>query len=158
MAANSWEDTATLWFLVRQVAARMDRAGNALYRRGLGVSLAQFLVLSVVDAHPGPLNQQSIAARLGLTKGTVSRQIELAVEANLMVVETAPHSRRENSVRLTPEGAALVRRGDALQAASMERDMPEFDTEDLAAAIRTLSELNVALGGTASPRWNRGQP
>lgn len=159
MAGNTWDATATLWFLVRQAAARMDRAGDALYRQGLGISLAQFLVLSVVDAHPGPLNQRAIVDRLGLTKGTVSRQIELAVHANLMIVETAPHSRRENTVRLTPEGTALVRRGDALLAESLERDMPQFETADIAATIRTLSALNASLGGAPTPEWgDPGQP
>jgi len=153
MAGTSWNETATLWFLVRQVAARMDRAGDALYRQGLGVSLAQFLVLSVVDAHPGPLNQQAIADRLGLTKGTVSRQIELAVGAGRMTVETSAHSRRENTIQLTPDGAALVRRGDALLAQSLEKDLPTFKKGELAASIRTLSALNVALGGVPSPEW-----
>lgn len=153
MPGNAWDETATLWFLVRQVATRMDRAGDALYRAGVGVSLAQFLVLSVVDAHPGPLNQQAIADRLGLTKGTVSRQIDLAVQAGRMTVETAHHSRRENVIRLTAEGTALVRKGDVLLARSLELDMPGFDKADLAATIRTLGALNAALGGTPSPEW-----
>ena len=71
----------------RRVAGLMDRSGEALFRSSLGISLAQFLVLSVVDAHPGPLNQQAVADRLGLTKGTVSRQIDAAVAAGLMTVE-----------------------------------------------------------------------
>ncbi len=148
-----WNEAATLWFLVRQVAARLDRAGDALYRQQLGVSLAQFLVLSVVDAHPGPLNQQAVVERLGLTKGTVSRQIELAVELGRMTVAAAPHSRRENVVRLTPEGTALVRKGDAVLAKSLDSDMPDFDPAELTATIRTLSALNAALGGTPTPEW-----
>src|SRR5262245_18048548 len=98
MPATPWDDIAMLWFMVRQLAARMDRAGESMYRAGLGVSLAQFLVLSVVDAHPGQINQQAVAERLGLTKGTVSRQIDIAVTAGLMTVATAAHSRRENVV------------------------------------------------------------
>ncbi|PJJ63523.1 MarR family winged helix-turn-helix transcriptional regulator [Compostimonas suwonensis] len=157
MSATEWDKTATLWFLVRQAAARMDRAGDALYRQELGVSLAQFLVLSVVDAHPGPLNQQAIADRLGLTKGTVSRQIELAVESGRMTVETAVHSRREHAVRLTSEGAALVRKGDAVLAKSLESDMPAFVPDELAATLRTLSALNASMGGPPSPEWGAQQ-
>src|SRR5579862_2732596 len=78
------DELATLWYLVRRVAALMDQQGETLLRRELGVSLAQFLVLSVVDAHPGPLSQQAIADRVGLTKGSVSRQIDQAVAAGLM--------------------------------------------------------------------------
>ena len=145
--AESWDDTATLWFLVRQVAARMDRSGEALYRDGLGISLAQFLVLSVVDAYPGRMNQQAVAERLGLTKGTVSRQIESAVAADLMTVTVAPHSRRENVVELTPKGTALVRRGDALIEAVVRDDFPAIPSADLAATLRTLAALNETLAG-----------
>jgi DNA-binding MarR family transcriptional regulator len=153
MPGEPWDETATLWYLVRHVAARMDRAGDALYRQGLGISLAQFLVLSVVDAYPGPVNQQAVADRLGLTKGTVSRQIELAVRAGRMTVTVAPHSRRENVVRLTPDGTALVRKGDELLAEALVHDMPALSAGDRAATIRTLGALNAALGGPPVPGW-----
>src|SRR6201996_405927 len=108
------DELATLWYLVRRAASLMDRQGEVLLRRELGISQAQFLVLSVVDAHPGPLSQQAIADRVGLTKGSVSRQIDHAVAAGLMTVRVASHTRRENAVALTEAGTALVRRGDAL--------------------------------------------
>lgn len=141
-------DIAALWFLVRRVDALMDRAGEALYRDGLGISLAQFLVLSVVDAYPGEINQQAVADRLALTKGTVSRQIDSAVAAGLMTVAVSPHSRREHVVTLTPLGTELVRKGDALLDDSMTDGIAELDARDLAATIRTLRALNTAMGGS----------
>ena len=135
------DDLATLWYLVRRTAALMDQQGEALLRRELGVSLAQFLVLSVVDAHPGPLSQQAIADRVGLTKGSVSRQIDHAVTAGLMTVRVAPHTRRENAVSLTEAGTALVRRGDALTETSRAALRDAADPADLAAAIRALRGL-----------------
>jgi DNA-binding MarR family transcriptional regulator len=101
-------DLATLWYLIRRTAALMDHGGDTLCRRELGISLAQFLVLSVVDAYPGHLSQQAIADRLGLTKGTVSRQIDNAVAAGLMTVQVAPHTRRENAVAPTQLHAVVA--------------------------------------------------
>jgi DNA-binding MarR family transcriptional regulator len=150
MAESSEDVNASLWFLVRQLAARMDRLGDALYREGLGISLAQFLVLSVVDAYPGAINQQAVADRLSLSKGTVSRQIETAVAAGLMTVTVSPSSRRENAVALTPRGTELVRRGDELLATVLERDMPALPAGEVAATVRTLGTLNAAFGGPAS--------
>jgi len=138
------DEQAQLWYLIRRVAGLLDRTGDALFRRELDISLAQFLVLSVVDAHPGPLNQQAIADRLGLTKGTVSRQIEQAVAAGLMTVETSPHNRRENTLGLTDAGTDLVRRGDALHAAS--RSTWDPDPDELRATLRVLEQMNRALG------------
>lgn len=139
------DDLATLWYLVRRVAGLMDRTGESLFRRELGVTLAQFLVLSVVDAHPGPLNQQAIADRLGLTKGTVSRQIDNAVSAGLMSVEPSPHTRRENTIRLTKAGTDLVRRGDTLFEQARNDILPTIPTRDMATAVRVLDSMNTAL-------------
>ncbi|MHA7985240.1 MarR family winged helix-turn-helix transcriptional regulator [Rathayibacter sp. CAU 1779] len=140
-------DLAAMWFLVRRVNTLMDRTAEALYRDGIGISLAQYLVLSVVDAYPGEINQQAVADRLSLTKGTVSRQIDAAVAAGLMNVVVSPRSRREHVVTLTPSGTDLVRKGDALLDASVRESMGGLDADDLAATVRTLDALNRLMGG-----------
>ncbi len=139
------DELATLWRLIHRVAGVMDRQGDALFRHELGVSLAQFLVLSVVDAHPGPLSQQAIADRVGLTKGSVSRQIDHAVAAGLMTVQVAPHTRRENAVTLTEAGAALVRTGDALYEAPRAAMLAAVDPAELTATVHVLRDLLQAL-------------
>ena len=139
------DELATLWYLIRRAAGLMDHQGEVLLRRELGISLAQFLVLSVVDAHPGPLSQQAIADRVGLTKGSVSRQIDHAAAAGLMTVRVAAHTRRENAVTLTQAGTALVRQGDALTQTSRAAMQDAADPQDLTAAIRLLRSLLKAL-------------
>jgi len=139
------DELAMLWYLIRRVAGVMDRQGEVLFRRELGISLAQFLVLSVVDAHPGPLSQQAIADRVGLTKGSVSRQIDHAVAAGLMTVRVASHTRRENAVALTEAGTALVRKGDALFRTSRDAMLDAIDPQELAAATHVLGGLLRAL-------------
>ncbi|MDN5766585.1 MAG: MarR family transcriptional regulator [Humibacillus sp.] len=135
------DEWATLWQLIRRVAGSMDRQGEALFRRELGISLAQFLVLSVVDAYPGPLSQQAVADRLGLTKGTVSRQIEAAVSAGLMTVQVAAHTRRENAVSLTKAGATLVRAGDDLVKHSRAPMLKAIDPTQFPAVVATLQAM-----------------
>ena len=144
-------DIADFWFLVRKSASLMDRAGEALFREGIGISMAQFMVLSVVDAHPGHFNQQSVADLLGLTKGTVSRQIDAASEAGLVVAGVSPTSRREKTIALTDAGTALVRRGDELLAVSNSGLFPRLDRDDLAATLRTLAAFTAAMEGTPNP-------
>ena len=145
------DDLATLWYLIRRTAALMDRDGDTLCRRELGISLAQFLVLSVVDAYPGHLSQQAIADRLGLTKGTVSRQIDNAVAAGLMTVQVAPHTRRENAVALTAAGTALVRKGDALMQESRTAMLGAVTPNQLHAVVAALRALLLILDGS-TPR------
>lgn len=134
------DDVATLWMLVRRVASVSERQGESLFRAELGISLAQFLVLSVVDAHPGTLNQQAVADRLGLTKGTVSRQVEQSVRAGYMRVSPSAVSRRENVVELTAAGTDVVRKGDAVFEAAQEA-FPPLDPADVAATLRVLRAL-----------------
>ena len=145
------DDLATLWYLIRRTAALMDREGDTLCRRELGISLAQFLVLSAVDAYPGHLSQQAIADRLGLTKGTVSRQIDNAVAAGLMTVQVAPHTRRENAVALTAAGTALVRKGDALMQESRTAMLRAVTPTQLHAVVAALRALLLILDGS-TPR------
>lgn len=139
------DDLATLWFLIRRVAVMMDRAGEALFRSTLGISLAQFLVLSVVDAYPGNLNQQAIADRLGLTKGTVSKQIENASAAGLLHVAPSASSRREKIVTLTERGTELVRRGDTAFENARRTGMLAVPADELASTLATLRALDSAL-------------
>lgn len=141
------DDFATLWLLIRRTAGAMDRQGEALFRRELGISLAQFLVLSVVDAHPGPLSQQAVADRVGLTKGTVSRQIEAAAGAGLLTVQTAAHTRRENAVALTDAGTALVRQGDTLTAHTQAALRDAINPKQLPVVLEALRQLLHALDG-----------
>jgi DNA-binding MarR family transcriptional regulator len=149
--ANPDPNVADFWFLVRKSASLMDRGGEALFREGLGISMAQFMVLSVVDAHPGDFNQQAVADLLGLTKGTVSRQIESARDSGLLTAVTSTTSRREKKIALTAAGTALVRRGDALLSSSNSGLFPHLDASDLAITIRTLAAFTAALDAQGKP-------
>lgn len=132
------DDSAQLWFWIHQVSGLLDRWGDAMLRANLSVSLARFLVLSVIDAHPGALNQQAIADRVGLTKGSVSRQIAAGVAAGLVRVELSPHSRREKLVELTEAGKQLVRKGDELVDQTRSAQLASLPRSDVAATMRTL--------------------
>lgn len=134
-------EIAEFWFAVRKINSVMDRAGDKLFRDELGIGLSLFLVLSVVDARPGQFNQQTVADSLGLTKGTVSRQIEIGVAAGLLVTAVSPTSRRDNVVNLTAAGSDLVRRGDELMAAEQRRAFAAAEGAQLTAAVAVMQQL-----------------
>lgn len=139
------DDFASLWQLTRRIGAVMDKRSDAICQQELGISFAQFLVLSVVDAYPGDLNQQTIADRLGLTKGTVSRQLDAAAAAGLMTVRPARHSRRENTVALTAAGTMLVRKGDTILSGARDAVSQAIGADDLRTSVRTLRAVLRAL-------------
>lgn len=104
------DDITELWLLARRTTASLERRGEAELQARLGLSLSLFALLSTLDAHDCDLNQQEAADLLGLTKGSVSRQVESAVAAGLL--ETAPRgsSRREKVQQLTPAGRGVLRK------------------------------------------------
>jgi DNA-binding MarR family transcriptional regulator len=132
---------AEFWFSVRKASSLMDRAGDRLFRGGLGIGLTQYMVLSVVDARPGQFNQQSVAQTLGITKAAVSRQIEIGLAAGYITTSVSTYSRRDTIVTLTPKGTRLVRKGDALLATGQQRAFQPTNEADLHAALRALHAL-----------------
>ncbi|WP_052405700.1 MarR family winged helix-turn-helix transcriptional regulator [Demequina mangrovi] len=131
-----------LWFAMRKAATMMERHADAVVARATGVSLGQYMVLSVVHARTGPVTQQAIADRLGLTKGTVSRLLDGARRAGH--AETAPSetSRRERVVTLTPAGRAVV---DAADVAMLGSEMATFAMREPALAATMVEGLHALI-------------
>ena len=82
-------------------------------------------------------NQQSIASVLGLTKGSVSRQVEQAVAAGLVTAQTSASSRRDKVVALTPAG----RRAVAAAEEVLRRHPVPGPAGDVDATLRTLASV-----------------
>lgn len=100
-----------LWFLLRRMARVLDRYANARLHAAHGIGLPLFLVLATVAGRNGRFSQQNVADHLGVTKGSVSRQIAAAEEAKLLVTTVSRASRRENVVTLTARALSLVDEG-----------------------------------------------
>ncbi len=132
--ATAWN----FWFALHKASVVLGREATRLVKDGLGLSMPMYLVLSVIDAHPGPINQTAIAARLGLTKSTVSRSIEAGATAGWIEVGADPRSRRDRIATLTSEGADLVRRADIILERSALAVFPHESTEQVEAATTTL--------------------
>jgi len=133
---TAWE----FWYSVRKAAAILEREAEAAIAAELHISFGQFMVLSVIDAHPGPLIQTAIAEHLGLTKATVSRLIDQGTRAGWIDVSPDPTSRRSRLINLTSGGEALVRRGDAALAGSSLANL-DADPDAIRGATATLGQV-----------------
>lgn len=133
------QDAATiadLWYLARRAVHRLERVMDRDLREAVGLPAATFALLRVLE-EPTCANQQEIAELLGLTKGSVSRQVDAAAGAGLVVVEVSAMSRREKVVRLTTAGSAVVAKGQAV----VDRYELPADRGDLAVTLRTLAAV-----------------
>lgn len=75
--------------------------------RELGLTPAQFGVLTVVRAHPG-MGQSSLARALGFDKVTVLRVLRGLEARGLVTRATAAGNKRNICVQLTPAGLAVL--------------------------------------------------
>jgi MarR family transcriptional regulator, lower aerobic nicotinate degradation pathway regulator len=75
--------------------------------RDVGLTPAQFGVLTILKSHPG-LGQSSLARALGFDKVTVLRVLRGLESRGLVTRGPAPDNKRNMCVKLTPEGAQLL--------------------------------------------------
>src|SRR5438105_2474831 len=75
--------------------------------RAVGLTPAQFGVMTVLHAHPG-LGQSSLARALGFDKVTVLRVLRGLETRGLLARAPAPGNKRNVSAMLTEEGAAVL--------------------------------------------------
>jgi DNA-binding MarR family transcriptional regulator len=139
------DDLVDLWFVARRTAAQLEREVDRELQGRLSTTLARFALLSTVGAQNYEINQQSIADLLGLTKSSVSRQVDAAVRDGQLAASASLASRRENSIGLTDAGRDLVHAGEKLLDSVAAEHLGHVATADLRAAIRTLAAI------TASP-------
>jgi DNA-binding MarR family transcriptional regulator len=77
--------------------------------RELGLTPAQFGVLTILKSHPG-LGQSSLARALGFDKVTVLRVLRGLEGRGLVERSPAPDNKRNMCVNLTEEGIAVLQR------------------------------------------------
>ena len=110
------EDVMDLWLLARRTAAILERRAETALQAELGLPLSLYALLSTLDAHDCEVNQQETADLLGLTKSSVSRQVEAAVAAGLLEQTLRAGSRREKVQQFTPVGRDVLDRAYGILA------------------------------------------
>ena len=145
VAHDSSAQLLELWLSARTAVADLERALGERIQTECQASLAAYTLLCTLTAPDDPLNQQAIAAVLGINKSSVSRQVDAAVKDGFATVDVSPLSRREKKVVVTARGRSVVDTGN--------RVLAEFaaglDTDDAAHAIQILTALSARTDDSA---------
>jgi len=112
--------------------------------RTLGLTPAQFGVLTVLHASPG-LDQSSLARALGFDKVTVLRVLRGLEERGLVKRSPAPDSRRNLAVQLTREGEVLLNKAQKPAERAYERLMAPLSTEQQMQLVALLQQMTEGL-------------
>jgi DNA-binding MarR family transcriptional regulator len=116
--------------------------------RNLGLTPAQFGVLSVLRAQPG-LDQSSLARALGFDKVTVLRVLRGLQTRGLIARETAASSRRKLSIGLSEAGLDLVKQAQVPAERAYRKLMAPLDLAQQAQLVELLQLLTTGLESEA---------
>ena len=108
--------------------------------RELGLTPAQFGVLTVLQAHPG-MGQSSLARALGFDKVTVLRVLRGLQTRGYVNRGPAQDNRRNVSVSLTATGAAVLEQAQKPAEKAYKRLMAPLDKEQQAQLLDLLQLL-----------------
>lgn len=116
--------------------------------RSVGLTPAQFGVLSVLRASPG-LDQSSLARALGFDKVTVLRVLRGLETRRLIERIPAPSNRRNLSISLSAAGLDLLKKAQEPVEQAYDRLMAPLDKVQRAQLVKLLQLLTSGLEGEA---------
>jgi len=122
-----------------------------------GLKGSEYGALTTLDAEPG-LDQQSLAARLGIDKVSAGQLVDRLERRGLVDRRLHPTDRRARILHLTPEGLALRRRIQPTALAAQERILAPLRPEERLPLIDLLTRLVQGHGAYARPGNGRSPP
>jgi len=122
----------------------------------LGISSALWQVMGALGFAGEALSVPAIAKRMGLTRQSVQRNVDLLVERGLVSFEANPRHRRSALANLTVAGRAALDRVDTCHQPLSTRIADAIGDERIADAMRVLSEMNAILETEAADAANPG--
>ena len=147
MTATASTDLAVLYTRPGFLLRRAHQISAAVFEdecRSVGLTPAQFGVLTVLGASPG-LDQSTLARALGFDKVTVLRVLRGLETRGLAQRSPAPQSRRNLAVVLSPAGEKLLRQAQKPAERAYERLMSPLSPEQQLQLVALLQQLTEGL-------------
>ena len=99
--------THKIGYLVTHLASILARMSDQILLEQLGLGFSQFKIMLVLKNHPH-IQQKQIAAALGQTEASISRQIKMLHSDGLITARVSKENRREHITTLTPKGDRFI--------------------------------------------------
>lgn len=133
-----------------RAAARLAKvAGTALVEADL--TLPQYRVLVFLDAGERPATQ--VAALLGVAPSTITSAVDGLTARDLVERRADPADRRRVVLALTERGRAVLRDGDTVVAARLDRLLAHLDATEAETVLVGLEHLNRAMERSLAERF-----
>lgn len=99
--------THRLAYLLQHSATTMYQQSDQMLQERLGIGMSQFRLLKTLQDAPN-VQQRTLAACLGQTEASISRQTKLLVDKGMLQIRVNPKNRREHIMLPTAKGIKLT--------------------------------------------------
>jgi DNA-binding MarR family transcriptional regulator len=129
-------------YLLDHIASLLAKQSDQVLQEQLGIGLSQFKILRALQTEPRTM-QREIAANLGQTEASISRQVKLMLADGLLQSIRNSKDHREHLTIITPKGERLT---EAAMIALERYHRPTFaaltdkQQEQIIAILRTLHD------------------
>lgn len=144
--------TNNIGYLLQHLATTLARQSEQVLQEKLGTGFSQFKILMALQWNPH-VQQRQIAEALGQTEASISRQIKLMLEKDLLRSQVSPHNRRERITTPTPKGLKLaesVREVLNSYHGPMFEQLSQSQREQLLQTLTIMHEYSCQAGKTAA--------
>ena len=101
------ETAGSTMYLLQHIGTILERQFDQALLEQLGIGTSQYRILLALEAH-SDISQKRLAANLGQTEASISRQVKLLQAKQLILTQVHPHSRRERVTSLSPKGTTVI--------------------------------------------------
>lgn len=99
--------TDNIGYLLQHLSFVLARQSDQALQEQLGIGFSQFKILMVLHWKPN-VQQRLIADKLGQTEASISRQIRLMADDDLLRSTRSPQNKREHITQLTSKGLKIT--------------------------------------------------
>lgn len=128
-------------YLLQHLTSLLARNSDQILLEQLGLGYAQFKILRVLN--PGlAVKQRTIAAALGQTEASISRQIKLLVVKGYITRSTEPHNKRVRLIKITPKGQEIAKVSEEALSKYHSSLLSEFSDKQKANLLSSLENFH----------------
>lgn len=130
-----------LWLHMLKSVRHMEQGLRERFRGEYAMTLPRFDVMALLDRMPDGANMSQISDGLMISNGNVTGIVARLADDGLVERIAAPGDRRATTVRLTPEGRALMDRMAHDHLGWIDGMMAGLDEADIARGIALMIEM-----------------
>ena len=98
---------AVMGSILGHVASMLHRQSDQILQERLGIGMSQLNILTSLEQRPR-IKQRALAAMLGQTEASISRQITILKQKGLLTSHIDPAERRQHLASLTSKGVKIT--------------------------------------------------